>query len=78
MEWGEELFDAAKIKYFYQVLDLLKTFRIYIHLGHRLDDLELAEVELNRLFKARLIEKEVYLKSIVVIEGEIRKEKENG
>ncbi len=78
MVWVDQLFDETKIKYFYQVLDILKTFNVYIHLGCRLDDLELAEVELNRLFKAKLIEKKVYLKSLTIIEEEIRKEKNDG
>ena len=74
-EWGVFLFDVDKLKRYYDVLDLLKSFNVYIHLGSRIDDLELAAVELNRLFKASLIEKNVYLRSINIVEGEVRKEK---
>lgn len=78
MEWGALLFDLDKIKYFYNVLDLLKKFNIYIHLGTRIDDLQLAEIELDRLFKAKLIDRDVYLRSRAIVEGEIGKEEKNG
>ncbi|BDR56315.1 YqgQ family protein [Xylocopilactobacillus apis] len=71
------MFDVDKIKHYYNVLDLLKEFNIYIHLGSRLDDLELTEVELNRLYRAKLIDKKIYVRAMTIVEGEVRKEKGN-
>ncbi|BDR58396.1 YqgQ family protein [Xylocopilactobacillus apicola] len=71
------MFDLDEIKHFYNVLDLLKKFNIYIHLGNRLDDLKLAEVELNRLFRANLIDRDIYLRSMTIVKSEIRKEENN-
>lgn len=55
------------IETYKDILDLLKTFGTYIHLGNRLYDMELAAIELDRLHQAGLIDHEVYARAKVVL-----------
>ena len=51
----------ASMKTYYDVLQLLKGFGTFIHVGKREWDIELAALELDRLHKAQLIDDKVYL-----------------
>lgn len=45
---------------FYDVLQELKKYDIYIHLGKRLWDIELAALEIDNLYKAGLLSAKKY------------------
>ena len=47
------------MKTYYDVLQLLKGFGTYIHVGKRVWDIELAALELDRLHQAKLIDDKV-------------------
>lgn len=55
------------MKTYYDVLQLLKGFGTFIHVGKREWDIELAALELDRLHKAQLIDDKVYLNAKVVL-----------
>ncbi|QIL51117.1 YqgQ family protein [Weissella coleopterorum] len=59
---------------FKDVLNLLKVYDIYIHVGERLWDLELAAIEVDNLAKADLIDNDLYLRAKLVLEREHRLE----
>lgn len=59
---------------FKDVLNLLKVYDIYIHVGERLWDIELAAIEVDNLAKANLIDKDLYLRAKLVLEREHRLE----
>ena len=52
---------------FYDVLQLLKRFGTYIHLGNRLWDIEMAASEVDRLHQLRLIPDETYTNAKIVL-----------
>ena len=55
------------MKTYYDVLQLLKGFGTYIHVGRRVWDIELAALELARLHQAKLIDDKVYLNAKIVL-----------
>ncbi len=56
------------------ILQLLKRFGTYIHLGNRLYDMELAAIELDRLHKAQLVDNETYARAKIVLNHEHEEE----
>ncbi len=56
-----------EIRTFYDVLQLLKRFGTFIHLGDRLWDIELAAVEVDRLHELRLIPDQEYATAKIVL-----------
>ncbi|KRL53229.1 hypothetical protein FD01_GL001334 [Lacticaseibacillus manihotivorans DSM 13343 = JCM 12514] len=52
---------------YYDVLQLLKRFGTYIHLGKRLWDIELAATEVDRLHELRLIPDDTYANAKIVL-----------
>lgn len=55
---------------FLDVLQLLKKYDIYIHLGNRLWDIELAAIEIDNLYKAGLLENKKYAQIKLVLTRE--------
>jgi uncharacterized protein YqgQ len=55
---------------FLDVLQLLKKYDIYIHLGNRLWDIELAAIEIDNLYKAGLLENKNYAQIKLVLTHE--------
>lgn len=55
---------------FLDVLQLLKKYDIYIHLGNRLWDIELAAIEIDNLYKAGLLENKKYTQIKLVLTHE--------
>lgn len=45
---------------FLDVLNLLKKYDIYIHVGKRLWDIELAAIEIDNMYKAGLLDAKEY------------------
>lgn len=63
------------IRTYYDVLQLLKQFGTYIHVGNRLWDMELAAVELDRLHGAQLIDDKRYASAKIALRHAHEEEK---
>jgi len=64
------------MKTLYDVQQLLKMYGVYIYLGKRLYDIELMDIELKNLHRARLIEEGVFKRALLILRHEHRLEKE--
>lgn len=58
----------------YDVQQLLKRFNVFVYVGKRLWDIELMAIEIDNLFQAGVIEREVYLQAKLVLRKEHREE----
>ncbi|WP_207940097.1 hypothetical protein DOK78_002440 [Enterococcus sp. DIV2402] len=56
----------------YDVQQLFKQFGLYIYVGKRIYDIELMAIELKKLFEARVIDRETYLKARGILNREHR------
>ena len=67
------------MKTYYDVLQLLKRYDIYIHVGKRLWDIEMAAIEVDNLYKAGLLELKEYdhIKQILTHEHELEERQAN-
>ncbi|MCM0582751.1 YqgQ family protein [Weissella diestrammenae] len=61
---------------FKDVLNLLKMYDIYIHVGKRIWDIELAAIEIDNLYRADLISAKDYARIKLVLAHEHRMEME--
>lgn len=61
---------------FLDVLNLLKKYDIYIHVGNRLWDIELAAIEIDNMYKAGLLEAKEYAQIKLVLRHEHEHEDE--
>lgn len=52
---------------FYDVLTYLKNFGVYIHVGKRLWDIEVAALEVDNLYKADVIDAKQYATMKVIL-----------
>jgi len=59
---------------FLDVLMLLKKYDIYIHIGKRLWDIELAAIEIDNLYRASLLEAKNYAQIKLVLQNEYEQE----
>ncbi|MFD1429900.1 MULTISPECIES: YqgQ family protein [Lacticaseibacillus] len=62
---------------YYDVLQLLKRYGTYIHVGERLWDIELAAVEVDRLHKLQLIDDKTYATAKIVLRHEHEQEEKH-
>jgi len=71
--------EELEMKTFYDVLQLLKRYDIYVHLGNRLWDIELASIEIDNLAKAGLIQPNDYarIKMVLLHEHEVEDKRQN-
>jgi len=53
---------------------LLKKYDIYIHIGKRLWDIELAAIEIDNLYRASLLEAKNYAQIKLVLQNEYEQE----
>lgn len=60
---------------FYDVQQLLKSYGAIIYMGERLLDIEMMELELGELYKAKIIEMEKYRDALLILRAEREKEK---
>ncbi|AFS40173.1 MAG: YqgQ family protein [Leuconostoc gelidum] len=65
------------MKSFYDILTYLKTFGVYIHVGKRLWDIEIAALEVDNLKKADVIDNKKYAVMKLILAHEHRLEEEN-
>lgn len=63
---------------FLDVLNLLKKYDIYIHVGKRLWDIELAAIEIDNMYKAGLLDAKEYaqIKRVLRHEHELEEKQE--
>lgn len=59
---------------FYDVLQYLKSFGIYIHVGKRLWDIEVAALEVDNLYRADVLMPKDYAVMKLILEREHRLE----
>ncbi|MCG4281568.1 YqgQ family protein [Lacticaseibacillus saniviri] len=62
------------MKTYYDVLQLLKRYGTYIHVGERLWDMELAAVEVDRLHESGLLDDKTYATAKIVLRHEHEQE----
>lgn len=62
--------NEAHIQTFLDVLNLLKRYDIYIHLGNRLWDIELAAIEIDNMARIGLLQADEYAKIKLVLQNE--------
>ena len=65
------------MKSFYDILTYLKTFGVYIHVGKRLWDIEIAALEVDNLKKADVIDNKKYAVMKLILAHEHRLEEKN-
>ena len=64
------------LKTYYDVLQLLKRFDVFIYVGRRLWDIELAALEVDNLYQAGVIDRQTYLQAKLVLRREHREQAE--
>lgn len=74
MEWGDRMLGTTNLRTLYDVQQLLKRFNVFVYVGKRLWDIELMALELDNLYQARVLERDVYLQAKLVLKKEHREE----
>ena len=64
------------LKTYYDVLQLLKRVDVFIYVGRRLWDIELAALEVDNLYQAGVIDRQTYLQAKLVLRREHREQAE--
>ncbi|HEM2780656.1 TPA: YqgQ family protein [Streptococcus suis] len=64
------------MKRLYDVQQLLKRFGIIIYMGNRLYDIEMMQIELNRVYQAGLLDRMDYMEAELFLRREHRLELE--
>ncbi|MER0123297.1 YqgQ family protein [Streptococcus sp. ZJ93] len=62
------------MKKLYDVQQLLKQFGIIIYMGNRLYDIEMMQIELQRIYEADLLDRVEYMEAELVLRREHRLE----
>jgi uncharacterized protein YqgQ len=65
--------EQKKMKDWLNVQQLLKSFGMIVYTGNRLDDLAIAELELQDLYEMELIEQREYFAAMMIIRREKQK-----
>lgn len=60
----------SNMKTFLDVLNLLKRYDIFIHLGNRLWDIELAAIEIDNMARMGLLDPKEYARIKLVLQNE--------
>ena len=60
----------------YDVQQLLKQFGIFVYVGNRLWDIELMMIEFKKLEEAGVIDKQLFMKAMLVLKHEHRLEED--
>ncbi|MDE1691466.1 YqgQ family protein [Streptococcus suis] len=64
------------MKRLYDVQQLLKRFGIIVYMGNRLYDIEMMQIELNRIYQAGVLDRLEYMEAELVLRHEHRLELE--
>lgn len=60
----------------YDVQQLLKRFNVFVYVGKRIWDIELMAIEIDNLYQAKLISKDLFLQAKLVLNREHRYEEQ--
>jgi uncharacterized protein YqgQ len=58
------------LKTLYDVQQLLKMYGIYVYLGKRIYDIELMEIELKNLYKAKIVDGQIFQIALIILRYE--------
>ncbi|MDR1521887.1 MAG: YqgQ family protein [Streptococcaceae bacterium] len=58
------------MKRLYDVQQLLKMYGIYVYLGKRIYDIELMEIELRNIYKAGLVDDQIFRAALLILRYE--------
>ncbi|MBY4959708.1 YqgQ family protein [Streptococcus suis] len=58
------------MKRLYDVQQLLKRFGIIVYMGNRLYDIEMMQIELNRIYQAGILDRLEYMEAELVLRRE--------
>lgn len=64
----------TRLRTLYDVQQLLKQFNVFVYVGKRLWDIELIALEIDNLYQARVIDKDLFLQAKLVLNKEHREE----
>ncbi|QLL69750.1 YqgQ family protein [Lactobacillus sp. 3B(2020)] len=64
----------TRLRTLYDVQQLLKQFNVFVYVGKRLWDIELMALEIDNLYQARVIDKDLFLQAKLVLNKEHREE----
>lgn len=56
----------------YDVQQLLERFNVLVHLGKRTYDIELMALEIDNLYRSRVISKDLFMQAKLVLQKEYR------
>ena len=65
-----------EIRTLYDVQQLLKRFNVFVYVGKRLWDIELMAIEVENLYLACVLDKDLYMQAKLVLRKEHRIEEE--
>lgn len=65
-----------EIRTLYDVQQLLKRFNVFVYVGKRLWDIELMAIEVDNLYQACVLDKDLYMQAKLVLRKEHRIEEE--
>ena len=64
----------TRLRTLYDVQQLLKQFNVFVYVGKRLWDIELMALEIDNLYQARVIDKDLFLQAKLDLNKEHREE----
>ncbi|MDO4855486.1 MAG: YqgQ family protein [Limosilactobacillus gorillae] len=68
---------VEQLRTLYDVQQLLKQFNVFVYVGKRLWDIELMAIELDNLYQAGVLERDLYTKAKLVLRKEHRLEEKD-
>lgn len=68
--------EITQLRTLYDVQQLLKHFNVFVYVGKRLWDIELMALEIDNLYQAKVIDRDLFLQAKLVLKTEHRKEEE--
>lgn len=68
--------NQPRLRTLYDVQQLLKRFNIFVYVGKRLWDIELMALEVDNLFRAGVIDRDLYMQAKLVLRKEHREEEQ--
>ena len=62
--------NRPRLRTLYDVQQLLKRFNVFVYVGKRLWDIELMALEVDNLFRAGVIDRDLYMQAKLVLRKE--------
>lgn len=63
---------VGHLRTLYDVQQLLKRFNVFVYVGKRIWDIELMAIEIDNLYQAHVIDKDLFLQAKLVLRREHR------